>query len=75
MWPFWTYKRPLITRSSLAPIFVLFLINVVLDTVSAHIQVESAWLIVYTDDIVFIDEKRLMLERPGRVKQKTVVLN
>nr|XP_032518277.1 uncharacterized protein LOC116770779 [Danaus plexippus plexippus] len=40
-----------------------FLFNVVLDTVSANIQHQPPWLMMYADDIALIDENRLTLER------------
>ncbi|CAG9568035.1 unnamed protein product [Danaus chrysippus] len=45
--------------SALSP----FLFNVVLDTVSANIQDQPPWLMMYADDIALIDEDRLTLER------------
>ena len=40
-----------------------FLFNIVLDTVSAQIQDQPPWLMMYADDIALIDENQLMLER------------
>ena len=40
--------------SALSP----FLFNVVLDTVSAHIQDQPPWLMMYTDNIALIEENR-----------------
>ena len=46
--------------SALSP----FLFNVVLDTISAHIQDQSPWLMMYANNIPHhIDESQLMLER------------
>lgn len=42
--------------------FDLFLYNVVMDTVSAHIQDDLSRLMIFADSIGFIDENRLMLE-------------
>ncbi|CAH2096890.1 unnamed protein product [Euphydryas editha] len=39
-----------------------FLFNAVLDVVSAYIQDQPSWLIMYVDDIVLIDEGPLELE-------------
>ena len=55
--------------SALSP----FLFNVVLDTVSAHIQDQPRWLMMYTDDIALIDENRLILERKVNLWKGTLV--
>ena len=59
--------------STLSPI----IFNLVLVTVSAHMQYQPPWLMMYTDNIALIDENRLMLERKVNLvlRLRTVVLN
>ena len=38
------------------PVLIPFLFSVVLDTVSAHIQDQPPWLMIYADNIAFIGE-------------------
>nr|XP_032519210.1 uncharacterized protein LOC116771476 [Danaus plexippus plexippus] len=53
--------------SALSP----FLFNVVLDTVSANIQDQPPWLMMYADDIALIDVSRLTLERRVNLSVKS----
>ncbi|CAH2096880.1 unnamed protein product [Euphydryas editha] len=52
-----------------------FLFNVVLDSVSAYIQDQPPWLMMYADDIVLVDENRLKLERRMNLWKVTREIN